>query len=98
MPVVPRDRDGHRFGVADRDPQRVAALVKCGLDPQPGARGRRAEQLDDDLVADQRPAAPVGRDRAEQPMLSLVPLLVPGGKWQTVGNPAPVDLPPWLRR
>jgi hypothetical protein len=73
MPVMPHDRDGRPLGVAELGPQRAAALIKASLDPQTGASGRRVDQLDNDLIADQRPAAPVRRDRTEQPMLNLVP-------------------------
>jgi hypothetical protein len=43
---------------------------------QAGAGGGRADQFDDDLVARQRSAAPVGRDVVEQSVLDLIPLCV----------------------
>lgn len=55
-------------------PWGVVALVELGVDLQPGAGGRLGDRVDDDLVADQRPAAPVFGDEAPQAMLDLVPL------------------------
>ena len=52
----------------------VLAGVQLGGDGQPGGRGGGGDQLDDGLVAGQRPAAPVAGDLGEQPVLDLVPL------------------------
>ena len=52
----------------------VGAGVEVGADGEPGRGGGGADQVDDDLVAGQRPAAPVHGDLGEQPVLDLVPL------------------------
>src|SRR5918994_6879335 len=78
VPVVRCNRDGGQLGIAHLDPERIGALVEFGLDTQAGAGGGRPDQLDDDLVADQRPPSPVCGDGADQPVLDLVPLAGPG--------------------
>jgi len=42
-----------------------------------------SNKIDHHLAAQQRASAPVVGDVAEHAVLDLVPLLVPGGKWQT---------------
>src|SRR3954468_13939398 len=68
--------DGERghLGIGDLDAFGVAVLVKLAAHRQAGLRRRGADQLDDDLVADQRLAAPVLRDGGEEAMLDAVPL------------------------
>src|SRR5206468_11470137 len=66
--------DGGDVGVADLDPFRVAAFVEARVDAQPGAGRGCGDQVDDHLAADQRLAAPVLADEAEQAVLDLVPL------------------------
>ena len=51
----------------------VGAGVEVGADGQPGGGAGGADQVDDDLVAGQGPAAPVQGDLGEQPVLDLVP-------------------------
>ena len=46
---------------------------------EPCLRCRRCDQLDDDLAADQRLAAPVLGDEGEEPMLDTVPFA--GAGW-----------------
>src|SRR5450755_259962 len=78
MELVAGDRQCSNLGLGDLDPFGVAAGVPLGMDGQ-ARRGRgRADQLDYDLVAGQRPPAPVHRDVAEQPVLNPVPLRRPG--------------------
>ena len=62
--------DLHAFG--------VAPPIQLGFDGQAGPRGRVADEIHDDLVADQRTTAPILRDVAEHPVLDLVPLAGPG--------------------
>jgi hypothetical protein len=63
--------------VADGDPFGVVGLVQAGVDLQAGAGGRARDQVDDRGGVDQRLAAPVVADEAEQAMLDLVPLREP---------------------
>src|SRR5258708_5241457 len=58
--------------VTDLDALGVDAGVQLCLDSQPGGRGGRSDGVDDDLMAGQRPAAPVHRDEAEQLVLDLM--------------------------
>ena len=72
--LVAADRQGFDllFGVGQAGG--VFAGVQLGGDGQPGGRGGGGDQLDDGLVAGQRPAAPVAGDLREQPVLDFVPL------------------------
>src|SRR3954451_20400058 len=56
----------------------VEVMVEPTLDGEPGLRGRAGDQLDDDLMCEQRLAAPVLSDEREQSMLDAVPLASPG--------------------
>jgi hypothetical protein len=56
------------LGIADLDPLLVAARVECTLDFQTGLCRDGADQLDDGDAIGERPAAPVLRDVAEQPI------------------------------
>ncbi len=48
-----RQEDGGQFLVGDLDLGGVDASIALRLDVQPGPRGDGADQLDDDLVADE---------------------------------------------
>ncbi len=61
------------FRVADFDSGVVGIGVQLGADKQAGFRRRAADQIDDRLMAEQRLAAPVLGDEAEETMLDLVP-------------------------
>jgi hypothetical protein len=50
----------------------VGAGVEFGADGEPGGGAGGADEVDDDLVAGQRPAPPVQGDLGEQPVLDLV--------------------------
>jgi hypothetical protein len=78
---MPRKRHRRQLLIAHLHPKCIAAAVQFRADPQARLRGGRPDQLDDHLMAGQRSAAPVHRDRAEQPMLDPVPL---GGPWRQV--------------
>src|SRR3954453_6792763 len=49
-------------------------MVQPTLDGEPGLRGRAGDQMDDDLMCQQRLAAPVLGDEGEEPVLDAVPL------------------------
>ena len=58
------------------------------MDLQPFGSGGGGDEIDDDLEADQRLAAPVFAAAAAQPMLDLVPLA--RARWKlTDGDPQP---------
>ena len=65
--------DGVHLGISDFDAGGVGVGIDLALDLQAGICGRRRDQLNDGLVADQRAPAPVLRDEGEQAMLDLVP-------------------------
>jgi hypothetical protein len=69
--VVPMEVDLGDLGVADLDPLGVVGLVETGIDLQAGAGGRASDQVDDRGIVDQRLAAPVVANEAEQAMLDL---------------------------
>ena len=64
----------------DFDPLRVDVFINAGPDAQSVSRGCAANQIDDDLPANQGTAAPIGSDVAEHAMLDLVPLTGTGRK------------------
>src|SRR5262249_5701463 len=86
VPVVAGQRQGLPLPVADLDSGVVAAGVKIGAHPQPGAGGGRGDGAHADLLADPRPAA----SRQFVALWDdcrcsiLFHLEVPGGKWHTV--------------
>ena len=72
--------DSGEFLFGDFDSGRVTAGVEFGFDSQAlGGRGA-GDQLDNDLVADQRPAAPVLSDVAEHSVFDFVPFARPWWK------------------
>src|SRR5688572_13038082 len=66
--------DGGEFGVGDFESGGVGAGVEVSPDREAGAGGGAADELDDDLAADEWSSAPVLGDVAEHPVLDLVPL------------------------
>jgi hypothetical protein len=68
------DVEGSHLGIGDLD----ALLVSTGVDPagdgEAGLGAGIGDQLDDDLMADQRLAAPILGDEGEQAVLGAVPL------------------------
>ena len=68
------DVDGGELGVGDLDAGRVAVGIELAAHLEAGLCGGCGDQLNDDLVADERLSAPVLCDEREQPMLDLVPL------------------------
>ncbi len=82
--TVPVHGQSVDIAIGDLDAGVVGAWVEFGVDGQPVAGCGRRDTVHDDVVADQRAAAPVHGDVGEQPVLDLVPLQVPGGLWQTV--------------
>src|SRR4029453_9226365 len=68
----------------DLDALGIAVRVDLAADGQARLGRRGADQLDDDLGADQRLAAPVLRDVGEEAVLDPFHLLVPGGRCATV--------------
>jgi hypothetical protein len=65
--AVAVDRQDFHLLLGEDEAGGVFAGVQLGGDGQPGARGGGADQLDDGLVAGQRPTAPVAGDLREQP-------------------------------
>src|SRR5580700_8635806 len=73
MELITGDVEAFHCGFADFDALLVAARVERAFDLQTGRGGRGPDQFDDGNASCQRPAAPVLRDVAEQPVLDLVP-------------------------
>src|ERR1700684_1121214 len=76
--VVAGDVDGVHFGVGHLYAGRIGVLVELATNRQTGLGRRCCDQLDDDLMADERLSAPVSSDEREETMLDLVPLAGPG--------------------
>src|SRR5919206_2334452 len=64
---------GHLL-VRDGDPFGVAVRIELATHAQPRLGRGAADQIDDHLIADQRPGAPVHADEREQAVFDLVPL------------------------
>ena len=75
--------EGVHVAIGDCPAGRVVVVIELAPDPQAGPRRRRGGELDDDLVADEWLASPALADRGKEPVLDLVPLAGPRGKWQT---------------
>ena len=74
MEFVALDVEAFHLGIGDDDSPGVFVGVEFADHLQPGLGGRRADQIDDDPIADERFGAPVLGDEREQAMLDLVPL------------------------
>ena len=67
------DINGSEFVVGDLDAGGVGGGIELAADLETGFGRCRADQLNDDLMADQRLSAPVAGDEGKQAMLDLVP-------------------------
>jgi hypothetical protein len=74
MEVVVKDVERAERGLWNLDPLWVASAVDIADDIEAGFGFRGSDQLDNDLMADERPAAPVHADKREQTMLDAIPL------------------------
>src|SRR5664279_6366984 len=83
MEVMGGEGYGGEFGFGDFDSERVGGGVAVGVDLEAFAVGGGADEVDDDLVAGQWPAAPVGGDGGEQSVLDFVPF---AGTWREVAD------------
>src|ERR1700736_5313014 len=66
--------DASEIGVGDFDAGRISVGVDLGMNLEAGFGGGSSDQLNDDLVADERLAAPVLGNEREEAVLDLVPL------------------------
>ncbi len=73
MEGIALDVDGGHFGIADFDAFWVKVLVDVAGDGEAGGGRGGADQLDDDLVADERFAAPVLRNVGKEAVFDAVP-------------------------
>ena len=73
---------GHLL-VGNLDPRWIGIRVQGTLDLQTSFRSGSGDQINDDLVADQRLASPVLTDEGEQTVFDFVPL---AGPWWKVTN------------
>ena len=69
MELIAGDVEGLHLGLADPDALAVGARVERAVDFQAGLGRGGADQLDHGEASGERPAAPVLRDVAEQPVL-----------------------------
>ena len=74
MEFVVVELDGGHVGVGDLDAGRVAVGVEFAAHFEAALGSGGGDQLDDDLMADQRLAAPVLVYELEKPRSELVPL------------------------
>src|SRR5215475_10551879 len=80
------DTQSAQFDTGHAAARGILPLVEAGVDAQARLRGRSADQLDDDLAADQRAPAPVLGDVTEHAMLDLIPLARP--RWEVADGDA----------
>ena len=100
MKVVALDVDGCHFVIADLNAFLIEVAIEITRDREAVFGRGGADQLDDDLVADQRLAPPVLRDVGKETVLNLVPLAGArgqmgdgDGKAGLVGEPLQLKLP-----
>ena len=74
MEVVAAEVDDVEFGVGHLDAGRIAVWIELAANLEAGIGCGGGDQFDDDLMADQRLAAPVSGDERKQAVLDLVPL------------------------
>src|SRR5438552_13997230 len=100
MERVRRQVDGRALVVGYHHRGRILAWIEFRLDPEAGVGGRCPDEVDDDLMADQRAATPGQADVGAESVLELVPRAGPG--WQVthghrqaavVGELLPLALP-----
>jgi len=82
MKVVALDVDGRHFVIADLNAFLIEVAIEVASDRQAFFGRGSADQLDDDLMADQRLAAPVLRDVGKEAVL-------PGSRAGLAVRPAP---------
>src|SRR3954453_3540138 len=83
MERVAFDVDGVHVGIGNLDTLGITAGVDVASDGEASIGRGGADQLDDDLMADERLAAPVLRNVGEQAMLNPVPF---AGAGRQVGH------------
>ena len=100
MKIVALDVDGSHFVIADLNAFLIEVTIEIAGDREAVFGRGGADQLDDDLVADQRLAAPVLRDVGKETVLDPVPLAGArrqmsdrDGKTALVGEPLQLELP-----
>jgi hypothetical protein len=77
-----------KFCIGHLDAGGVGAFVEFGANLQTLLRHGVGDEMDDDLMADQRSPTPVLRDMAEHPMFDFVPLAGAGREMADMnGNP-----------
>ena len=74
MELIAGDVEAFHLGFADLYAPLVVARIEGTLDFQTGLCGGGADQLDHGQPIRERPAAPVLRDMAKQPVFDFVPL------------------------
>jgi hypothetical protein len=82
--------EGSHFGITDFDALGIEVLVDVASDGEAGFGGSGADQLDDDVVADERFAAPVLGDVGKEAVLDAVPF-AGAGRQMGDGYPRPVS-------
>ena len=80
MEVVACEVDGIHFGVGHLDASGIGVLIEFAANLQTSLRCRCGDQLDDDLMADERFAAQLPVMNENMRCSILFHLLVPGGK------------------
>ena len=88
--VVALNVDDIHLGIGDPDAGGIAVGVDLALHLEAGSGRGGGNQLDDGLVADERPAAPVLRDEREEAMLDLVPFA--GARWEMADDQPESDV------
>ena len=100
MKIVALDVDGSHFVIADLNAFLIEIAIEIASNRETVFGRGGADQLDDDLVADQWLAAPVLRDVGKETVLDPIPLAGAGrqmsdrdGKTALIGEPLQLELP-----
>src|SRR5216684_9011777 len=73
MKVIGDAVDGGEVCVGDGDALGIVAVIEAATNGEAGIGSGGADQLENDLMADERGCPPVLGDEREEPMLDLVP-------------------------
>ena len=74
MELVAIDLDRGEVCVRHDQALGIVSVVELGANPQAAARLGTGDEVDDDLMTDERASTPVHGDEREQTVLNLVPL------------------------
>src|SRR6266436_961267 len=82
MKVIGDAVNGGEGCIGDGDALGIVAVIEAAANGEAAIGSGRTDQLENDLMADERGCPPVLGDEREEAMLDLVHFEVPGGRWR----------------